>query len=223
MDMELNKQKLSEWEDALHKLEGEWSYIVIKEKRIANAFVTPTCPRKIFIHEGFFDLLDPTDDELGLILSHEISHVILGHSTNQVINTTMISIVQLILLAFLDPTGLSSLFLEFLSFQTSFWLKASYSRQCEIEADELGLQIATQACFNTKEAVHFFQRLAAHEGNRTSRWRDTHPTSDERYLLLLEKASLHHTNEFHQKECNQIRNDFMASLEYFTQVSSSGR
>ena len=83
-DIQLLTTDLIYWERALRRIDGEWEYIVIKDNTIVNAFITDSCPRKIFIVDGFFDKLEPTDDELALVLCHEISHTLLSHSESKV-------------------------------------------------------------------------------------------------------------------------------------------
>jgi len=60
-------------------MKGDWHYIVTTAPDV-NAFVTDLCPHRIFVHEGLLKECTPTDDELALILGHEISHLIYGHS-----------------------------------------------------------------------------------------------------------------------------------------------
>jgi Zn-dependent protease with chaperone function len=75
---ELNNE-VALWEGRVNTMRGDWHYIVTKDNSV-NAFVTDLCPRRIFINQGLFDIINPTDDELALILGHEVSHLILGHS-----------------------------------------------------------------------------------------------------------------------------------------------
>lgn len=67
------------WENRVSTMRGDWHYIVTKNISV-NAFVTDLCPRRIFINQGLFDVINPTDDEFALILGHEVSHLILGHT-----------------------------------------------------------------------------------------------------------------------------------------------
>ena len=186
-------EQLERWTDAASKMEGHWNFIVIKSP-ISNAFVTELCPRYIFIHQGLLINHKPTDDELGVVLGHELSHVILGHSSSQLDATLMSSIIQLMFLSFIDPSGLLYLLLEFFSFEANSLFKASYSRECETEADNLGLKIASKACFDVEQGSMIFQKLASIHGENSedsvpkprSSWYDSHPNSVDRYNNLME-------------------------------------
>lgn len=79
--------ELERWNTALEHLTGDWRFIVIKDKDTANAFVSSNCPKRIFVLEGFFNALNPTDDELGLVLSHELSHLMLDHTSHQALSS----------------------------------------------------------------------------------------------------------------------------------------
>lgn len=66
-------------------------------------------PHKIFVTTGLFDKFVNNDDELAMILGHEVSHLIRGHFSASTNIETWIRGVEIFLL-FLDPTqGLLSL------------------------------------------------------------------------------------------------------------------
>eukprot|EP00967_Tisochrysis_lutea_P081626 scaffold112758_cov29-Tisochrysis_lutea.AAC.2 len=52
-----------------------------------NAFVSPYCPRHVFVHEGLMNELRPTDDELAFLIAHEVSHVIHAHADETLART----------------------------------------------------------------------------------------------------------------------------------------
>ena len=55
----------------LKMFKGKWTYIVV-ESPVPNAFVTDLAPRKIFVNQGLLKELKVSDDELALILGHEV-------------------------------------------------------------------------------------------------------------------------------------------------------
>uniref|UniRef100_A0A7S1UWR7 Peptidase M48 domain-containing protein n=2 Tax=Grammatophora oceanica TaxID=210454 RepID=A0A7S1UWR7_9STRA len=149
----------------MRRLEGDWIYMVIDTK-LPNAFVTELLPKRIFVTTA---MLQPSvianDDELAMVLGHEISHLILGHLTEQNQIETMLRVLEVLLLS-MDPTEgvLSVVFVGALAWIRTA-LSASYSREHEREADALGLQLAARACFDTKKGAIVFQKLG-----------DLHPT-----------------------------------------------
>jgi Peptidase family M48 len=161
-DMRDDEQQLlveaQHWSDIRLQLKGDWHYVVTNSKAV-NAFVTDLCPRRIFVHEGLLELIKPTDDELALILSHEISHLMLGHTHKRGDLQSNIAKVQLVLMTLVDSTGYWTFLFDLLSYKLGSYLIASDSRHGEEEADELGIVIAARACFDTKKGSNIFHKF----------------------------------------------------------------
>jgi len=68
------------------------------------AFFTPLLPHSIFVHEGLVAACD-NDDELAHVLGHEMSHMVCGHIEIMLQFSAILQLVQMVLLAMLDPTG----------------------------------------------------------------------------------------------------------------------
>ena len=52
------------------RIAGEWTWLVTNSEGV-NAFVSPYCPRHVFVHEGLLHALTPTEDELAFSIAHE--------------------------------------------------------------------------------------------------------------------------------------------------------
>jgi Zn-dependent protease with chaperone function len=188
-----------------------WQYIFIKSPT-PNAFVTEVLPRKFFITTAMLQVAT-TPDELAVVLGHEISHLILGHvsSTNKV--ETFLRTIEVLLLS-MDPTaGLLSVFVIGTIFAARRLVSAAYSRENELQADDLGLQIAAAACYDTVAGCKVMYKmhqvsngtssLSAISGTKSGvidadtleapsssssaivRLMDTHPPSLDRYDRML--------------------------------------
>ena len=99
------------------------------------------------------------DDELGLVLGHEVSHLICGHNSERTSLIASLETLEVLLLS-LDPTEglLSILILAALRLAREV-IVASHSRHTEMEADELGIVLAARACFDTKIAPRVFKKM----------------------------------------------------------------
>ncbi len=84
---------------------------------------------KIIVFEGIFVDLKPTDDELAMAIAHEIAHVLLGHPEQN-------NVFQL-------------------NRDSSVHTRAA-RRNMELEADRIGLDIATRAGFKREAMVSLF-------------------------------------------------------------------
>jgi hypothetical protein len=103
------------WAESLERLEGaqlegieNWQFVLVKSS-IPNAFVSEMLPQRLFVTTGIFDHFVNNDDELAMILGHEISHLVQGHLSQSSLFESFIRGVEIIVLM-LDPTdGLLSL------------------------------------------------------------------------------------------------------------------
>jgi Zn-dependent protease with chaperone function len=208
-------EEIGEWRERLRLLKGSWNYIVVKSP-VPNAFVSDLSPRNIFVNEGLVTGLKITDDELALVLGHEMSHLLHGHMSERLTNAFVVNLVQLVLLNLLDPFGVSTIFAAGLLAKFASFEQASHSRHNETEADVTGLRIAALACFDTQSAPVVFGKLAEMErkarlkaGDTTQRvagWGDTHPMPKDREgsLIAMSKS----VNKEALGNCNVLRKKF---------------
>jgi predicted Zn-dependent protease len=165
-----NGTEVEYWEGAIKRLSGQWS-ISYLDAPTPNAFVSNLLPRHIFVHEGLIEQIQPSDEELALVMAHEISHLIHNHSQNLSILKGVLAAVQLISFVFVDPTGgLWFYFFDiaFSRFENIYY--ASFSRDVEIEADKTGIQIAAKACYETRGAAKVFLKFSEYHGKESTDW-----------------------------------------------------
>ncbi|KAK1743713.1 metalloendopeptidase OMA1 [Skeletonema marinoi] len=191
-------EEVALWTKATRHMEGDtWKFVLIPSV-IPNAFVSEILPHRIFITTSMIETFIKSDDELALTLGHEVSHLILGHSSNRNSFEVFFRTAEILVLS-LDPTeGLLSL--AFMAFLASLRhaIGAEFSRNDEREADELGIKLCAMACFDTKSASHVFHRMHladVESGKQAASNRagllsffDSHPPSEERYHSLLEES-----------------------------------
>ena len=151
---ESNDEKSIEfWEAAFLRINGAqsgqavesdpWRFVFIKTD-YSNAFVTELIPRHIFITSAMIDEAK-TVDEVAFVLGHELSHLILGHTSRKTKISSALKTTELVLLS-LDPTeGLLAFAIVFLLGIVRLSAEQSYSREYETEADDLGLRLVA-AC-----------------------------------------------------------------------------
>jgi len=203
-------QECQQWTMALRRIDGDWSYLLL-DTPLPNAFVTEILPQRIFITTAMFQFID-NDDELALILGHEISHLILGHLTEQNMIQTILRTVEVLLLS-MDPTeGLLTLAVVGVLATLRTAVAAAHSRDHEREADELGIQLAAMACFDTKKAAKVFGKLHTHETGgelsptKWTRFVDTHPSTADRYKDLLLASETENAEKYSTTTCQSVKN-----------------
>jgi len=201
------------WVAALEHVEGfslegieSWSFVLISSP-IPNAFVSEMLPQKIFVTTGLFDLFVKNDDELAMIIGHEVSHLIKGHFSEASVFESIIRGVEILVLM-LDPTeGLLSLGLASFLSSSREALVAAFSRGHETEADELGCRLAAMSCYDTKRGTEVFRKMqvAAVDNGTASKQNmmSSHPPSQERYDNLLMLVESQNYSEY--SYCNTLR------------------
>jgi len=137
----------------------QWTVTVV-DQPTRNAFVLPS--GNIFVFTGMLDLCK-NDDQLAVVLGHEMAHSVIGHTAEQL---TRASFIQLILLlpfallwAALPNDGVALVADWFFQKVVSFVFELPFSRAQETEADEVGLQFAAKACFDVREAPAFWGEM----------------------------------------------------------------
>ena len=188
---ELNKE-IKFWLETRKNIKGDWK-LNVTNSSVPNAFVHESLPRMIFVCEGFLKELNPTDDELGMVLSHEISHYVLQHGKQR---TDLHAIFLAIRIGIASVIGFEwFLFVDFISEQLGNLMENSFSRDSECEADILGQQIAARSCFDTTAGANIFKKLHEFESKAKGTfkrvyWNSTHPPTDERYEKLAELSKV---------------------------------
>jgi predicted Zn-dependent protease len=112
---------------------------------------------------------------------------------------------QLLLMSLVDPAGISTFIFDVYLNKFREYIRAGYSRLHEQEADELGMQIAGQACFNIGSGVNVFKKLADLDGRTSTNWADTHPASIERYQKLSVASEQFRENDGYMTECGKMK------------------
>ncbi|KAJ2699476.1 metalloendopeptidase [Coemansia sp. IMI 209128] len=150
----------------------DWVVHVIYAPDEKNAFVLPG--GKIFVFSG---LLSVTEDDNGLatVLSHEIAHQLANHSAEKLSQANLLGVLYFIAAFFVDPN-----FLQFGRAMSTLLLELPNSRQCEQEADQLGLYLMAKACYDPEQAVALWQRMKAAELSSPPQFLNTHPSTDSR-------------------------------------------
>jgi len=169
-----------------------WTVTVV-DQPIKNAFVLPS--GNIFVFKGMLDFC-VNDDQLAVILGHEMAHAVLGHIPEKL---TMASFVQLVLLvpmaviwAIIPNDGIALITDWFINKVVEIFTELPFSRAMEMEADEVGLLLAAKACFDVREAPAVWQVMELISDDPMEKDRDweflsTHPVHNTRYQSLSEQ------------------------------------
>lgn len=141
-----------------------YTFRVVNQKEI-NAFALPGGP--IYINTG--TIAAANEAELAGVMGHEISHVVMRHSTRQASRQTKASIPLAILSGVLGASvgGWAGSLAQMGISVGAGSVFTKYSRDAETEADMVGAQIIYDAGYDPQAMVTFFQKLKAQQGGKS--------------------------------------------------------
>src|SRR3984885_3372696 len=138
-----------------------YTFKVVREKSI-NAFALPRGP--IYVHTGLIEAA--SESQLAAVMGHEISHVVMRHSTRQASRAMKAQIPLAILGGVLGAGvgGWAGALGQMGISLTAGSVMMKYSRDAETESDMVGAQIMYDAGYDPEAAVSFFQKLKEQSG-----------------------------------------------------------
>ena len=151
-----------------------WEVHVISIDEV-NAWCMPA--GKMAMYTGLIQKLNATDDEIAAVMGHEISHALREHSREQIsrqMGTQMgIGLVGALL-------GLGDLGQSIAGQVANVTLNLPNSRNAEVEADRIGIELAARAGFNPNAAVSLWEKMSKLGGGQPPKWLSTHPPHEDR-------------------------------------------
>ncbi len=166
-------------------LEGyKWEFNTIESKEI-NAWCMPG--GKVVVYTG---LLPVTKNEtaLAIVMGHEIAHSVARHGNERMSQAMVQQLGGMALEVALaqKPQETRDLFMMTYGIGSEVGAILPWSRQQETEADKYGLIFSAMAGYDPREAIPFWQRMAAAGGGSPPEFLSTHP-SDATRLRKLEQ------------------------------------
>lgn len=157
----------------------QWAVALIRSDDI-NAFCMPG--GKIAFFTGIIDKLQLSDDEIAMIMGHEMAHALREHSREQLAKNSATSL-GISLGAQLLGLGDIGNYAARLGGQL---LSLRFSRNDENDADLVGLEIAARAGYNPQAAVTLWEKMGNATGNNANglSFLSTHPSGPERIREL---------------------------------------
>ena len=136
-----------------------------------NAFCMPG--GKIMFYSGLINQLRLTDDEIAIVMGHEIAHALREHSrehlSQAIAAQTAIGVGAALLGLGEGSAGLANAGYEAL-------IATRFSRSDESEADRIGLELAARAGYNPRAGVTLWQKMiAANKGGQPPLFLSSHP------------------------------------------------
>jgi Zn-dependent protease with chaperone function len=171
-------------------IDWKWQVNLIGSKQI-NAWCMPG--GKIAFYTGILDQLKLNDDEVAMIMGHEMAHALREHARERLAKSQATSIGLSIASQLL---GLGQIGDVAANLGTQL-LTLKYSRDDETESDLVGLEIAARGGYKPEASVSLWQKMQAASGNGSPSFLSTHPSGANRIEEL--RANLPKVQHLYEK------------------------
>ena len=154
----------------------QWEVNLIGSKEL-NAFCMPG--GKIAFYTGIIDTLKMTDDEIAIVMGHEIAHALREHARERMAKSELTNGLASIASQIIAGTrygGIGQLGIQGAANLTTL----KFSRDDETEADVVGLDLAARAGFDPRAGVTLWEKMAAANRGAPPQWLSTHPAGKNR-------------------------------------------
>jgi predicted Zn-dependent protease len=152
--------------------EWKWEVNLIGSKQL-NAFCMPG--GKIVFYTGILNQLKLTDDEVAMIMGHEIAHALREHARERMAKSTLTNLGASVLGELVAGGKYAGAFRV-----GGDLLSLKFSRSDETEADIVGLDVAARAGYDPRAGVTLWQKMMAANKNAPPEFLSTHPAGDSR-------------------------------------------
>lgn len=170
----------------------QWAVNVIQSDQ-ANAFALPG--GKMAVYTGLVPVAQ-NQDGMAVVMGHEIAHALMRHGAQRMARGKLEQIGQMAGAA----SGMDAGTMQMIYQAYGVTSALPYARGHESQADEVGLMLAAAACFNPREAVPLWQRMAQLSGGRNPpEFASTHPSAETRIAHL--QSLMPKAEAYRQKYC----------------------
>ena len=151
----------------------KWEVNLIGSKQI-NAFCMPG--GKIAFYTGILDQLQLTDDEVAMVMGHEIAHALREHARERMGKSAATNIGANVLAQVLGAGAIGQQLIG----GGAQLLTLKFSREDETEADLVGMELGARAGYNPRAGITLWQKMANANKGAPPQWMSTHPSGSTR-------------------------------------------
>jgi predicted Zn-dependent protease len=151
----------------------DWQVNVIESKEL-NAFCMPG--GRIMFYSGLIDQLQLTDDEIAIVMGHEIAHALREHSREQMSQS----------MAAQTGLGVGSILLgggagaDLAAQGYQALVATQFSRTDENEADRIGLELSARAGYDPRAGLTLWKKMGEASKGAPPEFLSTHPADASR-------------------------------------------
>ena len=151
----------------------QWEVNLIGSTQI-NAYCMPG--GKIAFYSGILKTLKLSDDEVAMVMGHEIAHALREHARERMGKSAATGMGVGLVTQFF---GLGQLGQTVTNYGAQL-LTLEFSRSDESEADLVGMELAARAGYDPRAGVTLWQKMGAASKGAPPQWLSTHPSGSTR-------------------------------------------
>ena len=156
----------------------QWEVNLIGSSQI-NAYCMPG--GKIAFYTGILHQLQLTDDEVAMVMGHEIAHALREHARERMGKSAVTQGAARIGGALAASFfGIDPRITDGLASGGANLLTLEFGREDESEADLVGMELAARAGYNPRAGVTLWQKMGAASKGAPPQWLSTHPSGKTR-------------------------------------------
>ena len=154
-----------------------WEVNLIGSNQV-NAFCMPG--GKIVFFLGILDQLKLSDDEVAMVMGHEMAHALREHARERMAKGALTSVGANVLVQVLGMGQVG----QVLTGYGAQLLSLKFSRSDESEADLVGMEIAARAGYDPRAAITLWKKMGQAGRSSPPQWISTHPSGSTRIADL---------------------------------------
>ncbi|HAQ19062.1 MAG TPA: peptidase M48 [Prolixibacteraceae bacterium] len=156
----------------------KWEFNLV-ENMVPNAWCMPG--GKVVFYTGILPLTK-NDAGVAVVMGHEIAHAVARHGNERMSQQMLVQFGGIALSEAIKtkPEQTQAIWQTAYGLGTQVGVMLPYSRQHEYEGDKLGLIFMAIAGYDPKEAIAFWERMAANSSGKTPEFLSTHPVEQNR-------------------------------------------
>lgn len=160
----------------------KWEVNLIGSKQV-NAFCMPG--GKIAFYTGILDQLKLTDDEVAMVMGHEVAHALREHARERMGKSAATNIGANILSQLLGAGAIGQQVIG----GGAQLLSLNFSRADESEADLVGMELGARAGYDPRAGITLWQKMSAASKGAPPQWLSTHPSGSTRIAEMERNLS----------------------------------
>ena len=156
----------------------QWEVNLIGSRQV-NAFCMPG--GKIAFYSGILQQLKLTDDEVAMVMGHEVAHALREHARKRMgKNAVTQGAARIGGAVAASVLGIDPRLTDAAARGGANLLTLEFSREDESEADLVGMELAARAGYDPRAGVSLWQKMGAANKNAPPQWLSTHPSGKSR-------------------------------------------